>query len=199
MLNLTHNYRLILASRSMRRRQLLYEAGLEFDVIDWDFDESYPESEGLSGKEIAEYLARSKATQLAEEFSNYNRVIITADTVVWCNGEVLGKPTNYESAFRILKTISANSHEVITGICLKRGSLLHVFSETTKVIFDELSDEMIDFYITNYHPFDKAGAYGIQEWIGLVGNAAIEGSYYNVMGLPVHRLLKELKKITENK
>lgn len=197
MLHLPRNYRLVLASRSPRRQQLLHEAGLEFDVIDWDFDESYPE--GLSGKEIAEYLARSKATQLAKEFSDDNRIVITADTVVWCNGEVLGKPTNYESAFRILKAISANTHEVITGICLKRGSSYHVFSETTKVIFDELSDEMIDFYIRNYHPFDKAGAYGIQEWIGLVGNAAIEGSYFNVVGMPVHRLLKELKKIIENK
>jgi len=197
MLHLPRNYRLVLASKSPRRQQLLLEAGLKFDIIERDFDESYPE--GLTGREIAEYLARSKANQLAGEFTEDDTVLITADTVVWCNEEVLGKPVDYESAFRILKAISGNTHEVITGICLKKGSLYHVFSETTRVVFDVLPDEIIDYYIKNFNPFDKAGAYGIQEWIGLVGNAAIEGSYFNVVGMPVNRLLKELGKIIDKK
>jgi len=197
MLRLPLNYRLVLASKSPRRQQLLQEAGLKFEVIERDFDESFPE--GLAGKEIAEYLARSKATQLAGEFNEDCSILITADTVVWCNGEVLGKPVDYESAFKILKAISGNTHEVITGICLKKGSLYHVFSETTRVVFDVLPDEMIDYYINNYNPYDKAGAYGIQEWIGLVGNAAIEGSYFNVVGMPVNRLLRELEKIINTK
>ena len=122
-----------------------------------------------------------------------NEVIITADTIVWCDGIVLDKPSGYDNAFKIIKTISGKTHEVITGISFISKKRLHTFSETTRVTFDQLSDEDIEYYIKKFKPFDKAGAYGIQEWIGLVGNSYIEGSYYNVMGLPVNRLLKELK------
>ncbi|MGQ9620078.1 MAG: Maf family nucleotide pyrophosphatase [Bacteroidales bacterium] len=184
------NYRLVLVSRSPRRQQLLREAGLKFDVVERDFDESYPAS--LQAHEIAEYVAHAKALQLINNLHEDNIVFITSDTIVWCNGEVLGKPTDYESAFRILKAISGTTHEVITGICLANKSLYHVFSETTRVTFDILPDDFIDYYIKNHNPFDKAGAYGIQEWIGLVGNVSIEGSYFNVVGMPVNRLLREL-------
>jgi septum formation protein len=185
-----NKYRIILASRSPRRQQLLKQLGIRFEVIIKDYDESYPEN--LSGKEIAIYLARQKARSFRNEISD-NEIIITADTIVWCNNRVLGKPADKKEARQMLKDLSGNSHEVITGVSLLSASKERTFSVSTKVIFDNLSDEEIDYYIERFSPYDKAGAYGIQEWIGLAACSRIEGSYFNVVGLPVQKLYKELQ------
>jgi septum formation protein len=161
-----------------------------FDVVVKDFEESYPDH--LRGFEIAEYLARKKSLYFKGDTADYE-IIITADTIVWCNNMVLDKPSDYREAFEILSIISGNTHEVITGVSFISNRGEFTFSETSKVTFDKLTSEEIDFYIKNYKPFDKAGAYGIQEWIGIVANSNIEGSFFNVMGLPVQRLIKELK------
>lgn len=185
-----NKYRIILASRSPRRQQLLQEAGLIFDVIVKDYAETWPE--GLNGEEIARFIAHEKAVCFKDEISE-NDIVITADTVVWCNNKVLGKPVDYEDAVRILNEISGNTHEVITGVSLFSLNKEVNFSEATKVTFNTLSAEEISFYIDTFKPFDKAGAYGIQEWIGIIGCSRIEGSYFNVVGMPVHRLYKELQ------
>jgi septum formation protein len=184
------NYHFILASGSPRRQELLRDAGFRFDVVVNDYEEDYPDH--LRGYEIAEYLARWKASHFRDNIAD-NEIIITADTIVWCNNRVLDKPSDYKEAFEILSILSGNTHEVITGVSFISNRGEYTFSETTKVSFEKLTTEEIDYYITNYKPFDKAGAYGIQEWIGIVANSYIEGSYFNVMGLPVHRLIKELK------
>jgi septum formation protein len=188
---LSDKYHFILASKSPRRQQLLREAGLVFDVKTIDYEESFPVH--LQGSDIAEYLSREKALQFRKSDIGPSDILITADTVVWCNGKVLDKPSDYKEAFDILSIISGNTHDVITGVTLLSASSIHTFSELTKVTFDRLTKEEIDFYIENYKPFDKAGGYGIQEWIGIIGNSHINGSYFNVMGLPVNRLLKELR------
>ena len=184
----------ILASRSPRRQQLLREAGIDFTVRYHDHDETYPP--GLSGREIAEYLSAAKAEMFREDGLKDNEIVITADTIVWCNGKVLDKPSDGQEALEIIRTISGNSHDVITGVTLLSSKKEVTFSETTLVYFSWLSDDEIRFYIDKYKPFDKAGAYGIQEWIGIVGNSRIEGSYFNVMGLPVQRLIAELRKFS---
>lgn len=184
------HYHFVLASRSPRRQRLLREAGFRFDVVVKDFEEGYPGH--LRGHEIAEYLAREKASHFRDNIADYE-IVITADTIVWCNEMVLDKPSDYREAFEILNIISGNTHEVITGVSFISNRREHTFSETTKVTFDKLTPEEIDYYIINYRPFDKAGGYGIQEWIGIVANSYIEGSYFNVMGLPVQRLIRELK------
>lgn len=184
-----NKYRIILASRSPRRQQLLREMGLRFDVVIREFDESYPEH--LSGREIAEYISSSKAHSFKEEISG-NEIVITADTVVWCDNQVLGKPVDTDDAVRMLKEISGNTHEVITGVSIFSKWKEITFSESTKVTFEEMSLEEMRHYAEKYKPFDKAGAYGIQEWIGIIGCSHIEGSYFNVVGLPVQRLYKEL-------
>jgi len=189
-------YRFILASRSPRRQELLREAGFEFEVKMIDYNEDFPET--LKGKEIAEFLSAGKALSFPDGMISQNEVLITADTIVWCKDRVLDKPKNYSEAFDILRIISGNIHEVITGVTFRTSGKQYTFSETTIVKFDHLSDEEIDFYIKNCQPYDKAGAYGIQEWIGLVGNSYIEGSYFNVMGLPVNRLIKELRVFLED-
>jgi septum formation protein len=183
-------YKIILASRSPRRQQLLRELGLKFEVVIKEYEEIYPE--GLSGEEIARYIAYEKAASFKDELSD-NEIVIAADTIVWCNSKVLGKPLNYEDAKRILREISGNIHEVITGISLRSLSKEVTFSESTKVTFEALSEEEICYYIDNYKPYDKAGAYGIQEWIGIIACSHIDGSYFNVVGLPVQRLYKELQ------
>ena len=185
-----NKYRIILASRSPRRQQLLQEAGLKFDVIIKDYAETWPE--GLNGEEIARFVAHEKAVCFKDEISD-NDIVIAADTVVWCNNKVLGKPIDYEDAVRILNEISGNIHEVITGVSLFSLNKEVNFSEATKVTFNTLSAEEISFYVKTFKPFDKAGAYGIQEWIGIIGCSRIEGSYFNVVGLPVQRLYKELQ------
>jgi septum formation protein len=185
-----NKYRIILASRSPRRQQLLRELGLNFEIVIKDYKETYPE--GLGGEEIAQYVARKKAILFRNEISD-NEIVITADTIVWCKARVLGKPLNSEDAIRMLKEISGDTHEVITGVCLYSSSKEKTFSVSTKVTFDRLSEEEIIYYVEKFEPLDKAGAYGIQEWIGIIGCSHIEGSYYNVVGLPVQRLYKELQ------
>ncbi len=185
-----NRYRIILASRSPRRQQMLKEMGIRFEVILKDYPENYPPE--LSGKEIAEYLSREKALIFQQEISD-NEIVITADTIVWCNNAVLGKPADADDARRMIKELSGNTHEVITGVTLLSVFGESTFSETTKVTFEELTDEEINFYIERYKPFDKAGAYGIQEWIGYAACSRIEGSYFNVVGLPVQRLIMELR------
>lgn len=186
-----NNFRIILASRSPRRQQLLAELGIKFEVAVREYDESYPEN--LSGDEIARHVAHEKAMLFKDELTD-NEIVITADTIVWCNNKVLGKPTDYEDALRILKEISGRTHEVITGVSIFSLLKENLFSVSTKVTFEELSDEEISYYVKKYKPFDKAGAYGIQEWIGIAACSNIEGSYFNVVGLPVQRLFFELKK-----
>jgi septum formation protein len=169
----------------------LQELGLKFEVVAREYSETYPE--GLGGEEIARYVAHEKAASFKNEIS-YNEIVIAADTIVWCNNRVLGKPVNRNDAARILKEISGNTHEVITGVSLLSQSKQFTFSDSTKVTFDSLSDEEIYYYIERYRPFDKAGAYGIQEWIGIVACSHIDGSYFNVVGLPVQKLYKELQR-----
>jgi len=185
-----NDFKIILASRSPRRQQLLRELGLKFDVIIREYEEIYPE--GMSGEEIARYVAHEKAAFFKNEISD-NEIVIAADTIVWCNNKVLGKPLNREDAARILKEISGNTHEVITGVSLLSLSKQITFSDSTKVTFETLSEEDIYYYIDSYKPYDKAGAYGIQEWIGIIACSHIDGSYFNVVGLPVQRLYKELQ------
>jgi len=185
-------YRIILASGSPRRQQMLKDAGILFEIRIKDYPEKYDAN--LKGKEIAEFLAEQKASLFKSEISD-NEIIITADTVVWCNNEVLGKPADKDDARHMIKMLSGNTHEVITGVSLLSTRSQKTFSDTTRVTFEKMSDEEIDFYINGYKPFDKAGAYGIQEWIGLRYCSRIEGSYFNVVGLPVNRLVKELKSL----
>ena len=191
-----NNYRIILASRSPRRQQLLRELGLKFEVVNRDYEETFPEE--LSGDEIARFVAHSKAVSFRNEIA-HNEIVITADTIVWCNNKVLGKPLDHPDALRILNEISGNTHEVITGVSIFSIVKEVTFSVSTKVTFEPLSDEEIKYYISKFNPYDKAGAYGIQEWIGLIACSHIEGSYFNVVGLPVQRLYKELKDFIEDK
>jgi septum formation protein len=184
------DYRLILASRSPRRQQLLRELGLKFDVVIREFEEIYPE--GLRGEEIARFVAYEKASSFKNEISE-NEIVIAADTIVWCNNKVLGKPQDHEDAIRILKEISGKTHEVITGVSLLSQKKELTFSESTKVTFEALTEDEISYYIDEFKPYDKAGAYGVQEWIGITACSRIEGSYFNVVGLPVQRLYKELQ------
>ena len=184
---------LILASASPRRRQLLEEAGIRFRAATVDFNEVWPAD--LRGSEIAEFLAEGKAAAWNEDIIP-GQIIITADTVVWCHGTVLGKPADAAEAAQFLRLLSGCEHEVITGMCLRSSNKKITFSVTTRVTFRELSDEEIVYYIEKYQPLDKAGAYGIQEWIGLRGITRIEGSYYNVVGMPVSDLYTRLLDLT---
>jgi septum formation protein len=183
-------WQIILASRSPRREQLLKELGLEFKVVFKNYKEEYPVI--LSGTSIAEYLSHQKALTFRGSLSD-NEIVITADTIVWCNDKVLDKPANFEEAVDILRIISGKTHEVITGVTFFSNYREYTFSDSTRVQFDNLSDEEIIYYVREFKPYDKAGAYGIQEWIGLAGIISIEGSFFNVMGLPVQKLYRELK------
>lgn len=195
LIGIPDNWHFILASRSPRREQLLKELGLKFDIVIKDYKEDYPVN--LSGPEIAEYLAHEKAIRFQGGISD-NDIVITADTIVWCSDKVLDKPSDNKEAIDILRIISGKTHDVITGVTFFSNHREHTFSDTTRVTFEQLSDEEINYYIQNFEPFDKAGAYGIQEWIGLAGIISIEGSYFNVMGLPVQKLYTELKKYVKN-
>jgi len=185
-----NKYRIILASRSPRRQQLLRQLGIKFDVVIRDYNETYPPD--LSGEEIAVYLAREKASSFRDTLSD-NEIVITADTIVWCNNRVFNKPANANEARLMISDLSGNTHEVITGVSLLSSVKEKTFSVSTKVTFVRLSDDEINYYIEKFRPYDKAGAYGIQEWIGLAACSRIEGSYFNVVGLPVQRLYEELK------
>jgi septum formation protein len=184
------NYKILLASASPRRKQLLEEMGVSFELMPKHVEEIVPE--GLLPKDVAEYLSKLKADAFSGNEIEENTLIITADTIVALRDEILGKPVNRADAEKILKRLSGNSHKVITGVTLKSLEKEHTFSVVTEVVFKKLSAEEIDFYIDNYKPYDKAGAYGIQEWIGHAAIEKINGSYFNVMGLPTHRLYEEL-------
>lgn len=182
---------LLLASKSPRRHYLLKELGLDFEVRTKEVDESFPEQ--LKAAEIPLYLCEKKADAFDEELTD-NTIVITADTIVWLNGHVLNKPQNFNDAVRMLQLLSGKMHEVYTGVCLKSKHKTTSFVALTKVYFKELSLEEIEFYIRNYNPYDKAGAYGAQEWIGYIAIDRIEGTYFNVMGLPVRELYEALLK-----
>ncbi len=185
------DYKIILASQSPRRQQLLKGLDIPFQIISKDIKEEYPQD--LKKEEIALYLCELKASAFNGEIDD-KTLVITADTIVWINGVALNKPSDYNDAVSILKTLSGNMHEVITGVCLKTKNKTHSFFSLTKVFFKKLSQQEIEYYITNYKPYDKAGAYGAQEWIGYVAIEKIEGSYFNVMGLPTRLLYEELMK-----
>jgi septum formation protein len=185
------DYKIILASKSPRRNSLLRELGLKFKVRIHETEEIYPSS--IPFEEIPGYLAKLKAMPFKNEIDDQT-IVITADTIVYIENEVLGKPVNYDEAYLMLQKLSDGWHEVATGVCLFSNKKKVTFTSVTKVLFKSLTHEEIDYYITNFKPFDKAGAYGIQEWIGLIGAERIDGCYFNVMGLPVQRLYEELTK-----
>lgn len=191
MLDNLYKYKILLASKSPRRKELLGRLGLEFQVVSVDnIEEIYPEN--MKASDVAEYLSQLKADGYSDNLKD-NEMIITADTVVICDDVVLGKPQNYDDALEMLMRLSGKVHSVSTGVTIMTKSKRTSFSVSTEVEFSEISSDEAKFYIDNYSPFDKAGAYGIQEWIGCVAVKGIRGSFYNVMGLPVHRLYQELK------
>jgi septum formation protein len=190
-----NKYRLILASASPRRQQLLRDLGLKFDVIVKEYDETFPDY--LRGEEIALYLAKEKIKMFRSEIAD-NEIVITADTIVWCRHRVLGKPLDEQEATDMIRELSGSTHEVITGVSVYSLRGERTFSDTTKVTFDYLSDDEIGYYVENFRPYDKAGAYGIQEWIGIAACCRIEGSYFNVVGLPVQKLYRALQDLTGN-
>ncbi|HLP36566.1 Maf family nucleotide pyrophosphatase [Lacibacter sp.] len=181
--------RIILASQSPRRKQLLEWAEIPFDVIVKETDEMYPAS--LSIEKVPVYIARNKALAVKEELS-HDRLILAADTIVVLNGKVIGKPTSKENAVQILSELSGQVHQVITGVVLMRDDTEMAFADITEVEFHQLSKPQIEFYVNKYKPYDKAGAYAIQEWIGVVGIKRVKGDFYNVMGLPVSRVMKAI-------
>ncbi len=183
------NYNIILASGSPRRQQFFLDLDLDFEIRLKEINEIYPPE--LKGAAITDYLAVLKASPFEGELLP-NDLLITSDTIVWLNGTALGKPKDYDDAFRILKLLSGNTHEVITSVCFKTIAETKVINEITKVTFAEFSDDVIHYYLQNHQPFDKAGAYGIQDWIGLVGISKIEGSYTNVVGLPTEKVYQYL-------
>ena len=183
-------YRIILASNSPRRRELLAGLGIDYEVYTLQgVDESYPSD--LPVEQIAEYIAAEKAAAYQKQMA-VDELIITADTIVVVDGEVMGKPHDADDARRMLHKLSNHTHQVITGVSITTTEKQRRFSVITDVTFKSLTNEEIDYYITNYRPFDKAGAYGIQEWIGYIGVTGLNGSYFNVMGLPVQRIYTEL-------
>ena len=185
------NYKIILASKSPRRQQLLKDLGIDFDIVVSDAEEVFPND--LPKEEIPIFLANLKANALQDHLKS-NTIIISADTIVWLNGEVINKPIDADDARNMLHKLSGNKHQVITGVCIKSLQKTISFSVESNVYFKHLDSEEINYYVDHYKPFDKAGAYGVQEWIGYVAIERIEGSYFNVMGLPMHRLYEELKK-----
>jgi septum formation protein len=185
------NKRVILASNSPRRRELLHEIIAEFNIApSRDVDESYPAD--LSAEKVAEYISHKKSQAYADMVDN-NTMLLTADTVVLCNGRIMGKPKDADEAAQMLRELSGCEHSVTTGFTLRTSSEVLSATEETKVTFATLTDNEIHEYVQRYKPYDKAGAYGIQEWIGCMGIVSIHGCYYNVMGLPLHRLYQAIK------
>ncbi len=182
------NYNVILASKSPRRQQFFKDLDIDFTIQLKEVEEIYPSE--LKGIEITDFLADLKS----KVFTNLSEkdILITSDTIVWLENKALGKPKNEADAIKMLRSSSGKKHEVITSISIKSKSFQKIINDTTIVSFKELSDKEINYYIKNYKPFDKAGAYGIQEWIGFIAIDNMEGSYFNVAGLPVHKLYKEL-------
>jgi septum formation protein len=183
------NYEIILASQSPRRIKFFNELDIKFRSIKLDFDESYPNN--LNAEQITDFIANKKASYYSE-LLNKNTIVITSDTIVWLNGKAIGKPKNNKNAKEILLTLSGKTHKVITSFCIKTLESKKIINETTEVTFKHLTEKEIDFYISNNKVLDKAGAYGIQDWIGYIGITNINGTYNNVMGLPTHLLYKEL-------
>jgi septum formation protein len=187
------DYKIILASSSPRRQQFFKDLDLSFEIRIKEIEEVYPKN--LQGVEITNYLAELKAKAFEGEILE-NEILITSDTIVWLNSRALGKPKDYIDAFTILKSLSNKTHEVITSVCFKTKTTSETIFDVTKVTFNILSEDDIHYYLKNYKPYDKAGGYGIQDWIGLVGISKIEGSYTNVVGLPtnlVYHYLNTLK------
>jgi septum formation protein len=189
-MNWLPNYNYILASKSPRRQELLHSLGINCEVITNDVEENYPEN--LTKEEIPVFLAELKAKHFKNRLKE-NDLLITADTIVWLNGEVIGKPENRKEAIKTLQKLSAHEHQVISGVCLSAVHKQKSFFSISNVRFKELSLSEIEFYVSEFNPIDKAGAYGIQEWIGYIGITHIEGSFYNVMGLPVQQLYSEIQ------
>jgi septum formation protein len=184
---------IILASQSPRRKQLLEWAEVPFEIVVADTDEDFPP--GLHPEEIAVYIARNKALAVQQQRNN-GEIILAADTIVVLNEHIIGKPVHREEAITILMALSGEKHQVITGVVIRQGDKEISFADKTDVQFHDLTEKQIEFYVDKYKPYDKAGAYAIQEWIGVVGIKSISGDFYNVMGLPVSRVVRELKKFS---
>lgn len=191
MLENLQKYRIVLGSASPRRAELLKGLDIPFEIITMDVEETYPPS--MIGVGIPMFLAEKKANAFKEMMTD-DMMLITADTIVFLEGKVLGKPVDYADAKRILQKLSGKTHQVITGVCISTTKRRRVFHTSSEVRFAHLNEVEIEYYLENYKPYDKAGSYGVQEWIGYVGVENINGSYYNVMGLPIQRLYNELKR-----
>jgi len=191
MLENLKEYNIVLASKSPRRQELLRGIGVEFSVMTKDVDESYPLN--MSVFDVAPYLSLKKAKSFEDVELPDNYMVITADTIVVVDDKILGKPQNADDARNMLALLSGKKHMVITGVTVRTKSKAKTFSVASKVFFNILDDEEIEYYVNNYKPFDKAGSYGIQEWIGYIGVSSVEGSYFNVMGLPTQKLYQVLK------
>lgn len=193
MLDNLKKYSVVLASNSPRRKELMSGLGIEYVVKTLpDIDESYPAD--LQGEAIPLFIAREKADAYRSMIAP-EELLITADTIVWLDGKALGKPAGREDAIGMLQALSGKVHQVITGVCLTTQEWQRSFTATTEVRFAKLTDEEIEYYVDTYSPMDKAGSYGVQEWIGFVGVESISGNYFNVMGLPIQRLYRELSKL----
>ena len=197
LLNMLSNYEIVLVSASPRRKQLLTELDIKFQVKTIEVEENYPDDYPV--EKVAQYLSEIKAAAFPTSNMKRNTLIITADTIVVVGEKIVGKPTDSNNAREILTNLSGRRHHVITGVTLRTVDKRHSFSVSTEVYFKKLSNEEIDYYVSNFKPMDKAGAYGIQEWIGHVAIEKIEGSYFNVMGLPTHRLYEELIRFVSEK
>jgi len=184
------DYNVILASGSPRRQQFMEDLDIDFEIRLPDVEEIYPDT--LQGAEITDFLAELKASALTASLRP-NDILITSDTIVWHEGKALGKPKDYDDAFEMLMSLSGKTHEVITSVCIKTQTKTDTFNELTKVTFNAFTSDEVKYYLNNYKPYDKAGAYGIQEWIGLIAIAKVEGSYVNVVGLPVDKVYQHLK------
>lgn len=191
--NILNKYSVILASGSPRRQQFLKDLNIPFEIKLFNVEEIY--SDELLGSEITDYLSELKSKPF-DSILKENEIVITSDTIVWLEDKALEKPKNKEQACEMLKALSGKKHEVISSVCIKTTKFCKTINDTTIVYFSELNDEEIEYYVDIYKPYDKAGSYGIQEWIGYIGVERIEGSYYNVMGLPIHKLYHLLKTIT---
>jgi len=184
-------FNIILGSSSPRRNELLKSLGFDFVINPSNADEDYPLN--LKGYEIPVFLAEKKASSFNGVLTETD-LLITADTIVWCEGEIFNKPINFEEGKLMLQTLSGKMHEVFTAVCLKSANKQIIFYDATKVYFKKFTNEEIEYYLNKYKPYDKAGSYGVQEWIGYIGIEKIEGNFYNVMGLPVKKLHEELMK-----
>lgn len=185
--------KIILASQSPRRKQLLEWAEISFDVITGDVDESFPAD--LNIWDVPVFIAGKKALSVQKKINDKIQIILAADTLVILNDTIIGKPADKNHAIEILQSLSGAAHQVITGVVILKGEIAVCFSDTTEVIFHSLTNEQIEFYVDKYKPYDKAGAYAIQEWIGVVGIKSINGDFYNVMGLPVSKVVQQLDKL----